>query len=139
MNPLEQGNLTRALYRVRPSALSKTMRGNPFFLFLSHSAPHIPLVASPAFAGTSRAGAYGDVVQELDWSVGEVLDAVQRNDLADDTVIIFTSDKRSFSRKAAPAVCAAAKARPGTAVIASRSLHAGRDGSAPAARQAQWP
>lgn len=93
--PVDQGSLTRRFTEEAVSFIENNAR-QPFFLFLSHSAPHIPLVASPAFAGTSRAGAYGDVVQELDWSVGEVLNAVQRNDLADDTVIIFTSDNGPF-------------------------------------------
>ena len=93
--PVEQGSLTR---RFSEEAISfiQNNKQRPFFLFLSHSAPHIPLVPSPDFAGTSRAGAYGDVVQELDWSVGEVLNAVQRNGLADNTVIIFTSDNGPF-------------------------------------------
>ena len=93
--PVEQGSLTRRFTEEAVSFIENNAQ-QPFFLFLSHSAPHIPLIASPAFAGTSRAGAYGDVVQELDWSVGEVLDAVQRNGLADDTVIIFTSDNGPF-------------------------------------------
>ena len=93
--PVEQGNLTRLFTGEAVSFIENNAR-QPFFLFMSHSAPHIPLVPSPAFAGTSRAGAYGDVVQELDWSVGEVLDAVQRNDLTDNTVIIFTSDNGPF-------------------------------------------
>ena len=73
--PVDQGSLTRRFTEEAVSFIENNAR-QPFFLFLSHSAPHIPLVASPAFAGTSRAGAYGDVVQELDWSVGEVLNAV---------------------------------------------------------------
>ncbi len=68
----------------------------PFFLFLSHTAPHIPLVASASFAGSSQAGAYGDVVQELDWSVGELLDAVEREGIADSTATLFTSDNGPF-------------------------------------------
>ena len=93
--PVEQGNLTRRFTGEAVSFIENNAR-QPFFLFLSHSAPHIPLVASPAFAGTSRAGAYGDVVQELDWSVGQVLDAIRRNDLTDNTVIVFTSDNGPF-------------------------------------------
>lgn len=93
--PVDQGSLTRRFTEEAVSFIENNTQ-RPLFLFLSHSAPHIPLVPSPDFAGTSRAGAYGDVVQELDWSVGEVLDAVQRNDLADDTVIIFTSDNGPF-------------------------------------------
>ena len=92
---VDQGGLTRRFTGEAVSFIENNAQ-QPFFLFLSHSAPHIPLVPSPAFAGTSRAGAYGDVVQELDWSVGEVLEAVQRNGLADNTVIIFTSDNGPF-------------------------------------------
>ena len=93
--PVEQGSLTRRFTEEAISFIQNNTQ-RPFFLFLSHSAPHIPLVPSPDFAGTSRAGAYGDVVQELDWSVGEVLNAVQRNGLADHTLIIFTSDNGPF-------------------------------------------
>ena len=93
--PFEQGALSRR-FTEEAIRFIEADRVQPFFLFLSHSAPHIPLVASPAFTGTSRAGAYGDVVQELDWSVGQVLDAVRRNDLTDNTVIVFTSDNGPF-------------------------------------------
>ena len=93
--PVEQGSLTRRFTEEAVSFIESNAR-QPFFLFLSHSAPHIPLVPSPDFAGTSRAGAYGDVVQELDWSVGQVLDAVRRNGLTDNTVIVFTSDNGPF-------------------------------------------
>ncbi len=93
--PVEQGSLTRRFTEEAISFIQNNTQ-RPFFLFLSHSAPHIPLVPSPDFAGTSRAGTYGDVVQELDWSVAEVLNALQRNGLADNTVIIFTSDNGPF-------------------------------------------
>ena len=93
--PVEQGSLTRRFTEEAISFIENNTQ-RPFFLFLSHSAPHIPLVPSSAFSGTSRAGAYGDVVQELDWSVGQVLDAVRRNDLTDNTVIVFTSDNGPF-------------------------------------------
>ena len=93
--PVDQGSLTSRFTEEAIRFIENNAQ-RPFFLFLSHSAPHIPLVASPAFAGTSRAGAYGDVVQELDWSVGLLLDAVQRNNLTDNTLIIFTSDNGPF-------------------------------------------
>jgi arylsulfatase A len=64
----------------------------PFFLYLPHLAPHIPLVVSPPFKGKSGLGAYGDVVMEMDWSVGEVLAALERNGLEKNTLVIFTSD-----------------------------------------------
>ena len=93
--PFEQGELTRNFTGEAVKFIEHNSR-QPFFLFMSHTAPHIPLVPSPAFAGSSRAGAFGDVVQELDWSVGRLLDAVQRNNLADNTLIIFTSDNGPF-------------------------------------------
>ena len=93
--PVDQSALTRRFTREAVAFVERNS-GVPFFLYMSHSAPHIPLVPSPAFANTSRAGAYGDVVQELDWSVGRLLDAVRSNGLADNTVIIFTSDNGPF-------------------------------------------
>ncbi len=93
--PFEQSTLTRR-FTGEAVRFVENSSNQPFFLFMSHTAPHIPLVASPDFAGTSRAGAYGDVVQELDWSVGLLLDAVQRNNLTDNTLIIFTSDNGPF-------------------------------------------
>ena len=93
--PFEQSALTRRFTGEAVRFIENNSR-QPLFLFMSHTAPHIPLVPSAAFAGTSRAGAYGDVVQELDWSVGQLLDAVQRNNLTDNTLIIFTSDNGPF-------------------------------------------
>ena len=93
--PFEQSELIRQFTGEAVRFIENNSH-QPFFLFMSHTAPHIPLVASPDFAGSSRAGAYGDVVQELDWSVGQLLDAVQRNDLTDNTVVVFTSDNGPF-------------------------------------------
>ncbi len=64
----------------------------PFFVYLPHTMPHIPIYASDRFAGTSARGAYGDVVAEIDWSVGQVIAALERHDLRRDTLVIFTSD-----------------------------------------------
>lgn len=64
----------------------------PFFLYLAHTFPHIPLFASDAFRGQSEAGLYGDTVEEIDWSLGQIRDALERTDKADETLIIFTSD-----------------------------------------------
>jgi arylsulfatase A-like enzyme len=67
-------------------------KDKPFFLYVPHSMPHVPLGAGPAFKGKSGFGLYGDVVSELDWSVGQICDAVKRNGLEEDTLVIFTSD-----------------------------------------------
>ncbi len=67
-------------------------RDRPFFLYLAHNMPHQPIHASPDFEGESEAGLYGDVIEEIDWSVGEILAALERNDLDDRTLVVFTSD-----------------------------------------------
>lgn len=67
-------------------------KDGPFFLYMPHTFPHIPLGVSPRFRDKSREGLYGDVVEELDWSVGEVLSAVRKNGLEDNTLVMFSSD-----------------------------------------------
>ena len=64
----------------------------PFFLYFAHTAVHRPIAPNPAFKGKSRYGPYGDFIEELDWSVGQVLDALDRLKVAGDTLVIFTSD-----------------------------------------------
>ncbi len=61
-------------------------------MFLSHPMPHVPLYASEDFIGSSERGLYGDVIQELDWSVGEVLDKLEEQGILENTLVIFTSD-----------------------------------------------
>lgn len=67
-------------------------RERPFFLYVPHPQPHVPLFVSDRFAGKTKRGLYGDVISEIDWSVGEILNAINTNGLAEDTLIIFTSD-----------------------------------------------
>ncbi|HUW62647.1 MAG TPA: sulfatase-like hydrolase/transferase [Candidatus Bathyarchaeia archaeon] len=64
----------------------------PFFLYFPLTAPHTPIVPAAEFKGKSRAGDYGDYIVEVDWAVGEVLKALEQNGLAEDTLVIFTSD-----------------------------------------------
>ena len=64
----------------------------PFFLYLPHSMPHIPIYASDDFAGRSPRGLYGDVIEEIDWSVGQVLASLDRHGIADNTLVVFSSD-----------------------------------------------
>jgi arylsulfatase A-like enzyme len=66
--------------------------GQPFFLYYASNFPHVPLYASEDFLGTSEGGLYGDVVAELDWSVGEILAKVHELGIDDDTLVVFTSD-----------------------------------------------
>jgi arylsulfatase A len=66
--------------------------GEPFFVYLPHPMPHVPIYASEDWAGVTDNGLYGDVISEIDWSVGQVMDTVDRLGLAEDTLIVFTSD-----------------------------------------------
>ena len=67
-------------------------KSSPFFLYFAHTFPHIPLAASAAFLGKSALGLYGDVLSEIDWSVGQVLQALQANGIDNNTLVMFTSD-----------------------------------------------
>lgn len=64
----------------------------PFFLYLAHSMPHVPIYASPEFDGRSGKGLYTDVIEEIDWSVGEVLNKLEEHGVLDQTLVIFSSD-----------------------------------------------
>jgi hypothetical protein len=79
-------------YTERAVSFIDRHRDEPFFLYLAHSMPHVPLGVSEKFRGHSSQGRYGDVIEEIDWSVGQVLDALERHGLADETLVIFTSD-----------------------------------------------
>ena len=67
-------------------------KNGPFFLYLAHSLPHIPLARSDEFVGHSAGGMYGDVIEEIDWSVGKVLDALRSAGIERNTLVLFTSD-----------------------------------------------
>ncbi len=79
-------------YTERAVQFIERHRDEPFFLYLAHSMPHVPLGVSGKFRGDSEQGMYGDVIEEIDWSVGEVLDALDRLGLTDETLVIYTSD-----------------------------------------------
>jgi uncharacterized sulfatase len=89
--PVDQSTLTRTLTTEAVSFIDRN-RDRPFFLYYASPFPHYPAHASDEFAGTSQAGTYGDSVQELDWSVGQVMSALRRNGLAQRTMVVFTSD-----------------------------------------------
>ena len=67
-------------------------KDRPFFLYVAHNMPHVPLHVSDKFQGKSKRGLYGDVIMEIDWSVGRILEALQRNGLDENTLVVFTSD-----------------------------------------------
>ena len=67
-------------------------KDQPFFLYVAHNMPHVPIYASEKFRGTSNRGLYGDVIQELDWSVGQILEKLKEHQLLENTLIVFSSD-----------------------------------------------
>lgn len=87
----EQGELTGRYTKFALEFIQRN-RKKPFFLYLAHSMPHVPIAASKRFQGRSRAGLYGDVVQELDDSTGQILNELNRLKLDRNTLVIFTSD-----------------------------------------------
>ena len=89
--PVDQTTLTKR-YTDRCVSFMKRHRDEPFFLYMAHSFPHVPLFASDAFLGKSKRGLYGDVVEELDHSVGRILDTLRDLDLEENTLVVFTSD-----------------------------------------------
>ena len=90
-NPVDQTTLTERYTREAVRFIAEN-RDNPFFLYLPHSFPHVPLFVSPRFDGRSDAGLYGDVVETIDWSTGEILAALDEYGLSKNTLVIFTSD-----------------------------------------------
>ncbi len=89
--PADQNTITKR-YAEEATQFIKKSKGKPFFLYLAHSMPHVPLFASEDFKDTSLRGIYGDVITEIDWSVGQVLDTLRKEGLAEDTLVIFSSD-----------------------------------------------
>jgi arylsulfatase len=87
----DQSELT-TLYTETAVDFINRNKKKPFFLYLAHSMPHIPLAVSSKFKGKSEQGLYGDVIMEIDWSVGQILKALESNGLDENTVVVFTSD-----------------------------------------------
>jgi len=87
----DQGTLTTR-YTERAVRFIEKNKNRPFFLYVPHSMPHVPLGVSDKFKGKSEQGMYGDVIMEIDWSVGEILKTLKQNELDDNTLVIFASD-----------------------------------------------
>jgi arylsulfatase A len=90
LNP-DQSKLTTD-YTERALKFIQKNKDQSFFLYLAHNMPHVPLFVSDRFKGKSEQGLYGDVIMEIDWSVGEILAKLQELGIDDNTLIIFTSD-----------------------------------------------
>ena len=133
-------------YDILPTITEKTVEwigeqdaGTPFFAYLAFNSPHYPIVPNEEFHGKSQAGYYGDFVIETDAMVGKVLAALEKGGFADDTLVIFTADKRSRNRSLRPprrvrpvefpASSAASNATSTKAATASPSSSAGRAAS----------
>ena len=97
----ENADMDQLTRRYTKEAISfiREHREEPFFLYLAHNMPHVPLGASDRFRGKSPRGLYGDVISELDWSCGEVLDSLAELGLDDDTLVVFTSDNGPWIEK----------------------------------------
>ncbi len=89
--PADQTTLTKR-YTEEAVKFIGDHKTQPFFLYLAHTFPHVPLFASADFKGKSKAGIYGDTVEELDWSVGQILEALRKENLQENTLVVFTSD-----------------------------------------------
>jgi arylsulfatase A-like enzyme len=90
LNP-DQSNLTTSYTKHAVQFIEKN-KDRPFFLYVPHTMPHVPLHVSDRFKGKSKQGLYGDVIMEIDWSVGEILAALKKHNLDDQTLVLFTSD-----------------------------------------------
>jgi arylsulfatase A len=87
----DQENLTTQ-YTERAVSFIEKNKDNPFFIYLPHSMVHVPLYVSEKFKGKSKAGLFGDVMMEVDWSVGQIMKTLRKYDLHQNTLFIFTSD-----------------------------------------------
>jgi arylsulfatase A len=79
-------------YTERAVGFIERNQAHPFFLYLAHTMPHVPLAVSEKFRGTTKRGLYGDAVSEVDWSTGEILNALKKNGLEENTLVMFMSD-----------------------------------------------
>lgn len=89
--PVDQRTITKR-YTEEAVASIKSLKEDPFFIYLAHSMPHIPLFRSEKFKDVSHAGIYGDVIEEIDWSVGLILKTLKEEGLDENTMVVFTSD-----------------------------------------------
>ena len=89
---LDDQAILTTLYTEKSVEFIKKNKDNPFFLYLPHSMPHVPIAVSEKFLGKSKQGLYGDLMMEIDWSVGEIIRSLKENNILDNTLVVFTSD-----------------------------------------------
>jgi len=97
-HPADQAMLTQR-YTAESVKFITENKDKPFFLYLPHTMPHVPLFASEKFKGKSKGGLYGDVIEEIDWSVGEILKTLKTLGLDEKTLVLFTSDNGPWLSK----------------------------------------
>lgn len=97
----DQSQLTRR-YTEEAVKFMREHKDQPFFVYLPHTMIHYPLAASEAFKGKSKLGPVGDAIEEIDWSVGEILSAIKELGIDDKTLVVFTSDNGPDRRAAPP-------------------------------------
>ena len=109
----DMSTLTRR-YTDEAIGFMRKNKDRPFFVYLPHTMPHTRLDASPQFKGKSKRGLYGDVIEEIDFNVGRILDAVRELGVADNTYVLFTSDNGPWGAITADrrGRCAAGRCRP---------------------------
>lgn len=96
--PADQDHSHEALHQEAIKFIKSNNR-KPFFIYLPHTFPHVPLFASEKFKGKSARGLYGDTVEELDWSVGQILETLREEKLDKNTLVFFTSDNGPWLQK----------------------------------------
>lgn len=89
--PVDQATITER-YTAEAIRFIEEHQDEPFFVYLAHTMPHVPLYASERFEGTSEAGLYGDVVETIDWGMGELFSTLDSLGLDEETIVLFTSD-----------------------------------------------
>ncbi|MBC8182184.1 sulfatase-like hydrolase/transferase [candidate division KSB1 bacterium] len=92
INTLDDQATLTTRYTERAVQFIEKNKNNPFFLYIPHSMPHVPLGVSEKFKGKSEQGMYGDVIMEIDWSVGQIMKTLENNGLEENTLVIFASD-----------------------------------------------
>ena len=96
--PADQTQLSQR-YTAEAKRFIRTNKDRPFFIYLPHTMPHIPLYVSDRFRGRSEAGLYGDTLEEIDWSVGEIVKTLKEQGIDDNTLIVYTSDNGPWNLK----------------------------------------
>lgn len=92
LKTLKDQDILTTLYTETAIDFIERSKDTPFFLYFAHSMPHVPLAVSSKFKGKSEQGLYGDVIMEIDWSVGQIMKTLEKNGISKNTLVIFTSD-----------------------------------------------